>query len=263
MRAVVLLFSFVALTPGWSPPKSAPQRAAAAQESRDVTAPQVRAAIDKLSAIDFPVRTDAARTVRRATVPIAVPALMGAIANHGDGYVRFRSLVLLSGFNDPRTRDVMAQALTAPNDRLRAVDYGFFEHSPDPQILPRLLDALGREESEFVRPALTRALASYGSDPRVRDVLTGLVMKGQDLFRSAVIEAVGDYKGAYALAPLTEVAKLEGPLQDDAVLAMGKIGDKRSLETLAALQRTAPRAVQPSIAAAICQLGGNSSSHQG
>ena len=263
MRVVVLLFPVVALTPGWSAAQAAPPRAAAAQESRDVTAPQVRAAIDKLSAIDFPVRTDAARTVRRATVPIAVPALMGAIANHGDGYVRFRSLVLLSGFNDPRTRDVMAQALTAPNDRLRAVAYGFFEHNPDPQILPRLLDALGREESEFVRPALTRALAAYGSDPRVRDVLTGLVMKGQDLFRSAVIEAVGDYKGAYALAPLTEVAKLEGPLQDDAVLAMGKIGDKRSLETLAALQRTAPRAVQPSIAAAICLLGVNCSSHEG
>lgn len=263
MRAVVLLFSFAALTPGWSAAQAAPPRAAAAQESRDVTAPQVRAAIDKLSAIDFPVRTDAARTVRRATVPIAVPALLGAIANHTDGYVRFRSLVLLSGFNDPRTRDVMAQALTAPNDRLRAVAYGFFEHNPDPQILPRLLDALGREESEFVRPALTRALAAYGSDARVRDVLTGLVMKGQDLFRSAVIEAVGDYKGAYALAPLTEVAKLEGPLQDDAVLAMGKIGDKRSLETLAALQRTAPRAVQPSIAAAICLLGVNCSSHEG
>ena len=31
---------------------------------------------------------------------------------HADGYVRFRSLVLLSGFNDPRTHDVMARAVT-------------------------------------------------------------------------------------------------------------------------------------------------------
>ena len=38
------------------------------------------------------------------------------------------------------------------------------------------------------------------------------------------------------------IAKLDGPLQDDAALALGKIGDKRALETLAALQRTAPRA---------------------
>ena len=92
-------------------------------------------------------------------------------------------------------------------------------------------------------------------------MLNGLVRKGQDFFRSAVIEALGDYKGAYALANLTEVAKLDGPLQDDAVLALGKIGDKASLALLAGLQRTAPRAVQPTIAAAICLLGVNCSSH--
>ena len=177
--------------------------------------------------------------------------------------MRFRSLILLSGFNDPRTREVMAQALTATNDRLRAVGYAYFEHNVDLPILPRLLDALPHEESEFVRPALTRALAAYASDARVRDVLNGLVMKGEDFFRSAVIEALGDYKAAYALPALTAVAKLDGPLQDDAVLAVGKIGDKRSLETLAALQRTAPKNVQPSIAAAICLLGVNCSSHQG
>ena len=39
------------------------------------------------------------------------------------------------------------------------------------------------------------------------------------------------------------------------MLALGKIGDKRALETLAALQRSAPRSTQPAIAAAICLLG--------
>ena len=64
-----------------------------------------------------------ARTVRRAAPPIAVPALLEAVAAHTDGYVRFRALVLLSGFNDPRTRDVMLKALDDPNDRLRDVAY--------------------------------------------------------------------------------------------------------------------------------------------
>ena len=91
--------------------------------------------------------------------------------------------------------------------------------------------------------------------------MTGLVMSGQDLFRAVVIEALGDYKAGYALQPITEVARLEGPLQDDAVLAIGKIGDKRGLAVLAALQRTAPRNLQPSIAAAICLLGSNCGSH--
>jgi HEAT repeat protein len=126
-----------------------------------------------------------------------------------------------------------------------------------------MLEALGPEQSETVRPALTRALAAYGTDSRVREALNGLVMRGQDYFRSAVIEALGDYKGAYALPSLIEVAKLDGPLQDDAVLAIGKIGDKKSLDTLAGLQRTAPRKTQPSIAAAICLLGINCASHQG
>jgi HEAT repeat protein len=236
----------------------------AAGESRDAVSPQdLQAAIDKLGTVDFPIRMGAARTVRRAPAAAAVPALLKAAAAHTDGYVRFRALVLLSGFNDPRARDAMMGALAERNDRLRAVAYTYFEHNPDPQLLARLLDAAGKEESEFVRPALTRALAAYGTDPRVRDVMTALVMKGQDFFRSGVIEALGDYKGAYALPALTAVARLEGPLQDDAVLAMGKIGDKRSLETFVALQRTAPRTLQPTIAAAICLVGSNCSSHQG
>lgn len=229
----------------------------------EVSPRQVAAALDKLGTLDFPVRMEAARTVRRASPAIAVPALAEAAARHADGYVRFRALVLLSGFNDPRTGDVMARMLGDTNDRLRAVAYGYFEHHPDPAVLPRLIDALKKEESEFVRPALTRAIAAHGAQKAAQDTMTRLVMQGQDFFRSAVIEAIGDYKGAYAFQALTTVAKQDGPLQDDAVLALGKIGDKRALETLAALQRSAPRSTQPTIAAAICLLGINCASHQG
>jgi len=206
---------------------------------------------------------EAARTVRRAAAAVAVPLLSEAASSHKDGYVRFRALVLLSGFSDPSTKDVMTRMLSEQNDRLRAVAYSYFGHLPDPAALPRLLEALAKEDSEFVRPALTRALAAYGSDPKVRDVMTGLVMRGQDFFRSGVIEAIGDFKGTYAFGPLTEVAKLEGPLQDDAVIALGKLGDKRALETFAALQRTAPRNTQPAVATAICLIGVNCPSHQG
>ena len=244
---------------------------AAVPAAQDATAPQrdlptaaqVKVAIDKLGDLDFPVRTDASRTVRRAAAAVAVPLLTDAAAAHKDGYVRFRALVLLSGFNQPGARDVMTRMLADPNDRLRAVAYGYFGHNPDPAAVPRLLEALGREDSEFVRPALTRAIAAHGTEAKARETMTGLVMRGQDFFRSGVIEAIGDYKGAYAFTQLTEVAKLDGPLQDDAVLALGKIGDKRALETFASLQRSAPRTSQPAIATAICLLGVNCSSHQG
>jgi hypothetical protein len=226
-----------------------------------ISMPQVKAAIDKLGDLDFPTRMTAGRTVRRAPAKIATPALLEAIAAHKDGYVRFRALVLLAGFNDPRTPEVMLSSLAEPNDRLRTVAYAYFEHNPDVSVLPRLLAASDKEDSEFVRPALMRALAAHGSHARVRETMSGLVVKGQDFFRSAVIEALGDHKAAYAASRITEVAKLDGPLQDDAVVALGKIGDKAALPVFATLQRSAPRNTQPAIAGAICMLGVNCTTH--
>jgi hypothetical protein len=128
-------------------------------------------------------------------------------------------------------------------------------------MIPALLQALGREESEFVRPALIRALAAQGTNPRVQETLLQEVGRGQDYFRSGVIEALGDYHATYALQPLLEIARLGGPLQIDAVIALGKLKDPRAMETLATLQRTAPRETQPAIAAAICLLGVNCDAH--
>jgi HEAT repeat protein len=230
---------------------------------QNTTAAQLRAAIDKLGSLDYATRTTASRLVRRTASAQAVPALLQAVSDHADGYVRYRALVLLTAFNDPRTKDAMREALASPNDRLRAVGYSFFEHNPDPSMIPSFLGALEKEQGEFVRPALVRALAALGTDQRVRQALIAQVSRGEDFFRGAVIEGLGDYKAQYAIEAITAVAKLDGPLQDDAALALGKIGDKRALETLAAIQRTAPKPTQPSIAAAICLLGVNCESHVG
>jgi HEAT repeat protein len=235
-----------------------------------VPAERLRTAIDTLGDLDYDARTAAARTIRRTPASQAVPALIQAIETHRDGYVRYRALVLLTGFNDPRARDVMHEALGSPNDRLRTVGYAFFEHHPEASLAAEFVAALDKEQGEFVRPALVRALAALAAAPQtgagaapVRQALVRDVTRGEDFFRSVVIEALGDYKAAYAFDALTEVAKLEGPLQDDAALALGKLGDRRALETLAGLQRTAPRQTQPIIAAAICLLGVNCGSHAG
>ena len=241
-----------------APEPSAPQ---------SVSPAQLQAAIAKLGDLDYATRTSASRTVRRTASQQAIPALLQAVSEQADGYVRYRALVLLTGFNDPRTKDAMREALASPNDRLRTVAYSFFEHNPDRAMIPPFMTALDKEQAEFVRPALVRALASLGAVQgddvsRVRQALVREVSRGEDFFRSAVIEALGDYKAQYALDALIAVAKVEGPLQDDASLALGKIGDKRALDTLAGLQRTAPRSTQPSIAAAICLLEVNCESHQ-
>jgi HEAT repeat protein len=234
---------------------------------QSVSPAQLQAAIGKLGDLDYATRTNASRLIRRTPAPQAVPALVQAVAEHGDGYVRYRALVLLTGFNDPRARDSMRESLASPNDRLRAVAYSFFEHNVDRSLIPQFLTALGTEQGEFVRPALVRALASLtaagGNEVAgVRQALVRDVGRGEDFFRSTVIEALGDYKAEYASDAIAAVAKVEGPLQDDAALALGKIGDKRALDTLAGLQRSAPRQAQPSIAAAICLLGINCESHE-
>lgn len=227
------------------------------------SAEELKAAINRLGDLDYAARTKAGRVVRRAAGVQAVPALLEAVRGHKDGYIRFKSLVLLTGFNDPRTVEQMIAELGSSNDRLREVAYGYFERHPNRALAPRLLAALQKEDGEFVRPSLVRALAAVGDDPSVRDALLIDVTRGVDHFRSSVIEALGDFKHAYAIPKLTEVAKLEGPLQDDAVLALGMIGDKQALAALAALQRAGSRALQPTVAAAICMLGVNCASHVG
>jgi HEAT repeat protein len=220
-------------------------------------------AIDRLGDLEHAVRSRAAASLRRRPAGEVVPGLLEALERHTDGYVRFRVLVLVSAFNDPRIPDVMRQATYDPNDRLRDVAYSYFEQHPDPSMLGAFLEALDRETSEFVRPALVRAIASLGSEPPARQAMLREVMRGQDFLRSAVIEAIGDHKGAYAVDALIDIAQPDGPLQDDVAVALGKVGDQKALSVLAGLQRTAPKDVQPAVAAGICLLGVDCETHRG
>ena len=245
------------------PAAQLPPSPAGAQERgpQTVSADAIQAAIDSLGNLDFPTRMNASRTLRRAPAAAVAPALIRAVESHKDQFARFRALVLLTGFDDVRTAELVREVVNNPNDRLRTVAYMYYEHHPTASMIPPLLKALDREESEFVRPALIRALAAQGSDPRVRKTLLVEVGRGQDFFRSAVIEALGDYRLAYAFEPLVAIAREAGPLQVDAVIALGKLKDQRAIDTLAALQRSAEPESQPTIAAAICLLGVNCDTH--
>ena len=86
----------------------------------------------------------------------------------------------------------------------------YYEHHPSAAMVPALLKALEREESEFVRPALVRALAAQGSDPRVRETLLMEVGAGPGLFQER------RHRGARRLSrrrmrvePLMAIARLE------------------------------------------------------
>jgi HEAT repeat protein len=225
-------------------------------------AAEIVQSIGRLGDLDFPVRMQAARIVRRTDAAVVVPVLLQTAREHADGYVRFRALVLLTGFNDPRIADVMRDAAASPNDRLREVAFGYFEQHPDATLASRWLKALDEETGEFVRPALVRALAAVAStQPEVRAALIRDARRGVDYFRSTVIEALGDYRVGEAVPTLLDIASLDGPLQDDAILALGRIGDRGALRTMVALQRSGPETLQPTLAAAFCLLEQNCERH--
>jgi HEAT repeat protein len=227
-----------------------------AAASAQTPAADLRANIGRLTSLDYPTRMNAARTIRRLPSAEAVPALVEAIRKHSDEFVRYRAFIVLSSFNDPGTGDLVRGLLRDANDRLREVAYKWLEAHPDPALAPALLSSLQSEEAEFVRPAVVSALAALGDDARVQRALLGEIGRGLDFFRGAVIDALGRRRAAYALDGVAAVAKLQGPLQDDAVLALGRIGGARALAVLISVAAESPApGLVLTIRAAQCMAG--------
>jgi hypothetical protein len=221
----------------------------------------VGASIARLGAFDYEVRTAAARAIRRSPSPQAVPALAEAVRSHKDEFVRYRALVLLTAFNDRGTPDLLRGLLRDRNDRVREVAYRWFADRPESTLTSTLLAALQTEQAEFVRPALVSALAALGSDPQVQRALVTEAGRGLDFFRIAVVDALGQRRATYAADAVAAFAKLDGPLQDDAVLALARMGDQRALTVVGAGESGGPD-VRAAVHAASCLLGQDCDGHR-
>ena len=215
---------------------------------------ELRAAVDKLGDFEYTIRMEASRTLRRADPAVVVPILVEALHSHADSYVQFRAIVLVYGFDLPRRRAVFDQALESPNDRVRATAYEYFEQFSSRAVVPKLIAALDTETSEFVRPYLVRALAANDDTQDVKGRLVREIERGEGYFRGAVIEALGDYGAEYAVDALIDIVSEDGPLRDDALLALGKIGDRRAVGPVAAVQADADETLQPVVSATACLL---------
>ena len=211
---------------------------------------QLHEAIDQLAEFDYAVRVEASRALRRADPDVVRPVLLHAVEHHQDSYVQFRSLVLIYGLDLPNVDKVFSGALNSSNDRVRASAYEYFETFPSPDVGSQLLAALDTETSEFVRPYLVRALAANDDDSSVRERLVQDIHRGQSYFRGAVIEALGDHRALYAVDSLIPLIAEDGPFRDDALLALGKIGDRRVIQPLRQLQRDSDAKIQPIVSAA-------------
>ena len=248
-RSLVLLLSVLVL---------AGSAVAAAQTP--APAADLKTLISNLSSLDYPTRTDAAKLIRRAAAAQAVPALSDAVRRHPDEYVRNRAFILLTAFNDRGTADLARTLITDKNDRLRESVFKWLEQHPDPRLVPSLMSALQTEIAEFVRPALVGALTAVDQDPQVQRALVTELNRGLDFFRSAVIDALGRRHAAYAVDTIAPITKDQGPLQQYAVLAIGRIGGPKADSILSAVTG-APQEVQLTVRAASCLAGKGCDTH--
>ena len=232
----------------------------AGAQAQAAAPPDLKQNISNLAALDYPIRMQAARLIRRTPDKQAVPALVDAARRDANEFVRYRALVLLTAFNDRGTPDLMRELIRDRNDRVREVAYKWLERNPNLQLAPSLLASLQTEESEFVRPALVGALAALGAETTVQRAMIGEVGRGLDFFRSAVIDALGRHRAVYAIDGIAATSRLEGPLQDDAVLALARIGGARATATLNEFKGGTPEAVQM-MRAARCLLGETCAQH--
>jgi HEAT repeat protein len=220
----------------------------------------LEALIGNLSSLDYSTRNNAARLIRRTPQAEAVPALTEAVRKNPDEFVRYRALVLLTAFGDRGTRDLMVSLLRDRNDRVREVAYKWLERNPDPRLTDTLLTALQSEQAEFVRPALVGALAALDDSAQVQRALLVESMRGLDFFREAVIEALGRQRAEYAVDTIAGIAKLDGPLRQASILALGRIGGTRARAVLTALAAD-PGDALPILRAAQCLAGESCDAH--
>ena len=226
-----------------------------AQVSGDITSSELSEILSNLGDFDYDVRSEASRTVRRLAADTIVAPLVTAANSHEDSYVQYRAAVLLYSFGVAEVGAFFRSALDSSNDRVRAAAYDYAEHEPESAIASRLLLAMDEETSEFVRPALIRALAAHGGVADVRARLTREIDQGETYFRGAVIEALGDHGATYAAGQISRIAAERGPLQDDAIIALGKIGGEQALSVFAEAQAKSDDAMLPIISAGACLAG--------
>ncbi len=136
-----------------------------------MSAEAIQAAIDSLGNLDFPSPdervADAQARARRGC-----RARADSSGGEPQGSVRHGSARSCCSRRSTTRAPPSSSARSSsnPNDRLRTVAYMYYEHHPTPGMIPALLKALEREESEFVRPgARARARRTGKRSARARD----------------------------------------------------------------------------------------------
>jgi hypothetical protein len=183
---------------------------------------------------------NAARLIRRASAAQAVPALVEAARRHPDEYVRNRAFILLTGFNDRGTAD-LAKGLIRRSKRSTARErVQVVRAAPGPAARAQLARRITVRNRGVRASGSDRRADGVDQDPQVQRALVTRSGRGLD-FSAARHRRSGRRHAAYAVDAIAPMTRDEGPLQQDAVLAIGRIGGPKADGILTAVTGATPR----------------------
>ena len=167
---------------------------------------------------------------------------------------------ILSGAD---ARALRAALATIDADRLRTVAYSFFEHSPDPELVPTLLEALERENAEFFEAVATGRDGKTAANWVINDLFGRLNKDGQSIDASpvsaaqlaAIVELIGEGTISGKIAKeLFEIVWTEGGDPREIVEPTGRVGLTRVArfltghrDTLFCVSHAAPMVSRPAV----------------
>ncbi len=145
--------------------------------------------------------------------------------NSRDPGVFEASAAALGNLGTAQAVPVLISALSRNRPRSYAAAWALGEIG-DNEAIPVLVDAL-RVDDQALRKEAVRALVKIG--PVAEGTVAGLLNSGDSATERAAIRVIGELRGKNSVPLLTGIG---GDNRDAAVWALGRIGDKRALDTL-------------------------------
>jgi HEAT repeat protein len=204
------------------------------------------------------VLRDSDRAVREAAIAaltaIGEPAVepLGACLTDPNLTVQESAAAILASIGDARVVDALVAALAGADWVVRMHAARALGRIGETRAIPALMPLL-QDKVKAVREETSGALARLG--PAAIPVLVGALTHQEWLVRLHAVESLGKTKSPDAVEPLLRLLfnDRDSSLREDAVRALGEIGDARAVEFL--LTALKEPGLRPLIAEALGRIG--------
>jgi HEAT repeat protein len=185
-------------------------------------------------------------------------AVISALANQ-DAEFRALAAKILGSIGDPRAKDPLVQAMNDKSEAVRLQAAISLCSMGDSTAVDSLIQVLWQHEQKYILGSIAYALGRSGNTRAVPPLVSCL---GKDLssdVKCSVVKALGDLRDARAVDALIKIVNVSwvagGALSvwENAVDALGKIGDKRAIEPLTRWL-TSEGEGRPTVASALAKI---------